>query len=344
MTLDDWFAEIAALQACHSPSGWEGEIDTYLQQRFQALGCSPEQDEAGNLIMRIVGDRPEVIAVTAHKDEIGMIVEAIAPEGRVRINRLGGSYPWIYGEGPVELLGDRAIVPGILSFGSRHISHASPQKALQTDKALTWPDTWIETKQSLEALQAAGVRPGTRVVVSRDRKRPQRLGQHIAGYALDNKASLAILLDLAAQLKRPRYTVHLIASAKEEVGAVGALFHSQRQRLAALIALEIIPIAPEYPIAASEAPVLLSQDAYGLYDEDLNRDLRQAAIAIDLPIQEAILQGFGSDGSIAMKFGHVPRAACLGFATDNTHGYEIADLAAIAHCSRWLQQYLQPQQ
>ena len=343
MTLDAWFAEIAALQACHSPSGWEGEIDAHLQQRFQNLGHSAEQDEAGNLIVQIAGDRPEVIAVTAHKDEIGMIVEAIEADGKVRLNRLGGSYPWIYGEGPVDLLGDRAIVSGILSFGSRHIAHSSPQRALQNDKALHWSDSWIETKQTVEALQAAGIRPGTRVVVSRDRKRPQRLGQHIAGYALDNKASLAILLDLAAHLQRPTYTVHLVASAKEEVGAIGALFHSQRQRLAALIALEIIPLAPEYPITDSEAPVLLSQDAYGLYDEDLNRDLRQAAIAIDLPIQEAILQGFGSDGSIAMKFGHVPRAACLGFATQNTHGYEIADLAAIANCSRWLQHFLQPQ-
>jgi putative aminopeptidase FrvX len=33
-----------------------------------------------------------------------------------------------------------------------------------------------------------------------------------------------------------------------------------------------------------------------------------------------------------MKFGHVPRAACLSFPTDNTHGYEIAHLDAIARC------------
>ena len=40
----------------------------------------------------------------------------------------------------------------------------------------------------------------------------------------------------------------------------------------------------------------------------------------------------GSDGSIAMKYGHVGRAACLGFPTQNTHGYEIAHLGAIENC------------
>lgn len=33
-----------------------------------------------------------------------------------------------------------------------------------------------------------------------------------------------------------------------------------------------------------------------------------------------------------MKFGHVARTACLAFPTQNTHGYEIAHLGAIANC------------
>jgi putative aminopeptidase FrvX len=49
------------------------------------------------------------------------------------------------------------------------------------------------------------------------------------------------------------------------------------------------------------------------------------------------ISGFGSDASIAMKFGHVGRAACLAFPTQNTHGYEIAHLGAIANCIDLLQ-------
>ncbi|HEY9645602.1 MAG TPA: M42 family peptidase, partial [Chroococcidiopsis sp.] len=108
-----------------------------------------------------------------------------------------------------------------------------------------------------------------------------------------------------------------------------------------LIALEICPLAPEYPIQDGDVPVLLSQDGYGLYDEGLNSELRQAAAQADVPLQLAAISGFGSDGSIAMKMGHVARAACLSFPTQNTHGYEIAHLGAIARCADILHAYCQ---
>ena len=133
--------------------------------------------------------------------------------------------------------------------------------------------------------------------------------------------------------------MYLVASAKEEVGAIGALYFTQRQTLEALIALEICPLAPEYPIEGDEKPVLLSQDSYGVYDEGLNGQLRQVAATAGVPLQLTILSGFGSDASIAMKFGHVARAACLGFPTQNTHGYELAHVGAIANCIKVLQAF-----
>lgn len=185
------------------------------------------------------------------------------------------------------------------------------------------------------------MRPGTRVVVGKHRKRPIRLQDYIASYTLDNKASVAILLALAARVKQPVMDVYLVASAKEEVGAIGAMYFTQRQSLDALIALEICPLAPEYPIVDGEMPVLLSQDGYGIYDEGLNGELQQAAKKAGVEVQFATLSGFGSDASIAMKFGHVARAACLAFPTQNTHGYEIAHLGAIANCIKVLEAYCQ---
>jgi putative aminopeptidase FrvX len=245
----------------------------------------------------------------------------------------------VYGEGVVDLLGDQQTISGILSFGSRHVSHESPQQVQQEDKPVRWEDAWIETKCTTAELEDAGVRPGTRMVIGKHRKRPVRLKDYIASYTLDNKASVAILLALAEQLKTPAVDTYLVASAKEEVGAIGALYFTQNQPLDALIALEICPLSSEFPIADGEAPVLLSQDSYGMYDEGLNWELRQAAEACEVPLQLAILSKFGSDASIAMKFGHVARAACLSFPTQNTHGYEIAHLGAIANCIQLLNAY-----
>lgn len=340
MNYDDLFKIIEELVLHHSPSGAESEIDQFLMSRFNALGVDAWLDEAGNAIAKIPGkDSTRAIAITAHKDEIGAIVKTIEPEGKVQVRKLGGAFPWVYGEGVVDLLGDNKTISGILSFGSRHVSHESPQKAQQEDKPLRWEDAWVETKCSQEELEAAGIRPGTRVVIGKHRKRPIRLKDHIASYTLDNKASVAILLELAENLKQPVVDTYLIASAKEEVGAIGALYFTQKHRLEALIALEICPLSQEYPIADGEAPVLLSQDGYGIYDETLNNTIRTVAKRLQIPLQLAVISGFGSDASIAMKFGHVACAACLSFPTQNTHGYEIAHLGAIANCTRLLQAY-----
>ncbi|MBD0346346.1 MAG: M42 family peptidase [Coleofasciculus sp. Co-bin14] len=336
------FTTIEELVLHHSPSGAEGEIDQLLLDRFKALGVEVWQDSAGNVIAKVTGrDSKRSIAITGHKDEIGAMVKTVDSDGCVEVRKLGGAFPWVYGEGVVDLLGDNQTISGILSFGSRHVSHESPQKAQQENVPVRWEDAWVETKCTVEELEAAGVRPGTRMVVGKHRKRPIRLKDYIASYTLDNKASVAILLALAEQLKTPAVDTYLVASAKEEVGAIGALYFTQNQRLDALIALEICPLSSEYPIEDGEAPVLLSQDAYGIYDEGLNWELRQAAKASSVPLQLATLSQFGSDASIAMKFGHVARAACLSFPTQNTHGYEIAHLGAIANCIHILSAYCQ---
>lgn len=337
---DRLFNTIEELVLQHSPSGVEAEIDRLLMARFNALGVKAWLDAAGNAIALIPGkDSTRAIAITAHKDEIGAIVKSIESFGRVQVRKLGGAFPWVYGEGVVDLLGDNQTISGILSFGSRHVSHESPQKAHQEEKPLRWEDAWVETKCTAQELEAAGIRPGTRVVVGKHRKRPIRLKDYIASYTLDNKASVAILLELAQNLKQPAIDTYLVASAKEEVGAIGALYFTQNQRLEALIALEICPLSTEYPIEDGDAPVLLSQDNYGIYDETLNGNIRMVAKRLGIPLQLATISGFGSDASIAMKFGHVARAACLSFPTQNTHGYEIAHLGAIANCFHLLQAY-----
>ncbi len=345
MNYDELFLTIEELVMHHSPSGVETQINQLLLRRFAELGVEVWQDKADNIIARLPGRKAGSIAITAHKDEIGAIAKTIAADGKVSVRKLGGSFPWVYGEGVVDLLGDNATISGILSFGSRHVSHESPQKAQQEDTPLRWEDAWIETKCTPAELELAGIRPGTRVVVGKHRKRPVRLKEdYIASYTLDNKASIAILLALAKNLKQPVFDTYLVASAKEEVGAVGALYFSGQQQLDALIALEICPLAPEYPIEPGIAPVILSQDGYGIYDEGLNAQLRQAAKQLNIPVQLATISGFGSDGSIAMKLGHVARAACLAFPTQNTHGFEIAHLGAIAACAHLLQIFCETEQ
>jgi putative aminopeptidase FrvX len=317
---------------CHSPSGFEREVDSFLVNRFAGMGIDASIDASGNFVARLPGTGSSRIAIAAHKDEIGASVSAVGQQGQLKLRPLGSSFPWVYGEGVVDVLGDKHTIQGVLSFGSRHISHASPQRSQQDFAAVKWQDVWVETRLDPNQLKEAGIHPGTRVVVGRHRKRPFRLGDHIASYTLDNKASLAILIELAKCVKSPVPAVILIGSTKEEVGACGALYFTNQERVDAIIALEIAPLSSEYDIVDGPDPVIYAQDAHGVYHDQLNELIIAAARQQRITLQHSVVNDFGSDASIAMKLGHAPRGACLGFPTQNTHGYEIASLLAIENC------------
>jgi putative aminopeptidase FrvX len=332
-TYDDLFNKIEAYVMCHSPSGVEGEMDALIFKQFADLGLDVIQDKAGNIIAKIPGTDGTSIAITAHKDEIGAIVTGVESDGRVKLKKFSGAFPWIYGEGPIDMIGDNATVTGILSFGSRHISNLSPvQFGERNDKPVLWENVWVETKQSAEALVRAGVRVGTRVVIGKHRKKPIRLGDYIGSYTLDDKASVVVLMELAAKLRNPGPDVYLVVSSREEIGGYGALYFAKHYDVDAMIALEIAPAAPEYPLKTTEAPALMVEDSASLYDEDLIKVIGAAARKIDVPLQYTMASSFGSDASLAMKAGHLAKGACLGFAADNSHGYEITHIGAIENC------------
>jgi len=343
VSLDSLFSVIAELTERHSPSGAEEAVDEFLRQRLEGLG-DVRTDPAGNVIVRLAGSAGgSAVAVTAHKDEIAAMVKRVEEDGRLALHRVGGSFPWVWGEGPVDVLGSLRMVPGVLSFGARHVSDESPRRTQQTTDPVAWKDAWVETKLPAAELDAAGVRPGSRVVLSAARKRPMRLGPegvYVAGYALDDKAAVAALLELAGRIRAPRRTVELVFTAREEIGCHGALYYAAHTEVESLVALEVAPVADEYGYKQGADPVLVVADSSGPLHDGLGQELTAAAAAAGVNLRHALALGFGSDASRALSSGLVARTACLAFATDNTHGFEIAHLDAIESCvavvERWL--------
>jgi putative aminopeptidase FrvX len=343
VTRDELARTLGELGALHSPSGVEEAVDAYLTGRLSAHG-DPRTDPAGNIVLRIEGREPgPVRAVLAHKDEIGAMVKRVEERGRLRVGKLGGSFPWVWGEGPVDVLGRHATVPGILSFGARHVSKESAHREQQDSAGVRWQDAWVETKLDDAALDAAGIRPGTRLVPTVARKAPVRLGadgEYIAAYAIDDKGAVAGLLDLAARLRSPRHTTELVFTAREEIGCHGALWYGRHTDAEAIVAFEVTPVAEEYGVDAGPDPVLIVADANGPLDDVLGAALDDAAAAAGVRMRHASLSGFGSDASNVLSLGIVPHAACLAFATENTHGFEIAHLDGIEACVRVLETWL----
>ena len=343
MTRDSIFASLVELCGRHSPSGAEQEVDAYLLERLSAVGA-PAVDGAGNIVLRVRGrgDGPPV-ALLAHKDEIGGLVKRVEENGRLVAVTLGDAHPWIWGEGVVEILGRRGTVTGVLSFGARHVSEESPQRKQLDKEPLRWRNAWIETKLGNDALAAAGVTAGSRVVPARSRKAPVRLGpdgEYVAAHALDNKGSIAALLELASSLKAPRCDVDLVFTSREEIGCHGAQWYARRTDAEVLVAVEVVPVAKEYAIEPGPDPVLIRADASGPLDDGIAGELEDAGVAAGLSVRQCAVTRYGSDASKVLATGRIARTACLAFATENTHGFEIAHLDGIASCATVLERWV----
>ena len=331
------------LLTAHAPPGAEGEVDAIVMDEVRPLAASVRQDAAESIVIHFRGRGDGApVAVTAHKDEISLMVRRVQDDGRLRVRPLGGLHAWAVGEGPVDVLTENEPVTGILSVGSKHVSNESPAGRLKTGKAVEWESFWIETKRTAAELRDLGVHRGSKAVLARFRKPPVFLDNFICGYNLDCRAGLAILIEAARHLAEapPPNDVYLIASSEEEIGAQGAAFSIGQLPAQTAIALDIAPVAEEYQIENCEKPVLLWADATGVYHERTLRHLGALAARMGFETQPAVVTSYGSDASIAKRIGSAGRSACIAYPGENTHGYEICSMEGIINSARLLMAYL----
>ncbi len=186
---------IRALIALPGPPGEENAVRDWLAERLRALDYTATTDPKGNLLVRVSGGASgPPILVTAHLDEIALMITRIESDGRVRVEAVGGAYTWKWGEGPVEILTRNGPVTGILSFGGIHTNSEGSVVEYARHNPLKWDRAYIFTGQTADELQAAGVRPGLRVVLARSRRIVTEFGPFVASYFLDDRADLAVWL------------------------------------------------------------------------------------------------------------------------------------------------------
>jgi putative aminopeptidase FrvX len=334
---------LAELVALPGPPGEERAVRERVAELVRdTLSCPCRVDAKGNLLAApapgsMLPERPDVV-VAAHLDEIALMVSRIEGDGTLAVSALGGAHPWKWGEGPVEVLAaDGAYLPGVLSFGSIHTTApSSPAQQARDGKPLTWDAARVLTGLGTDELRSAGVRPGTRVVIARERRRLWEFGGGlVASYFLDDRADLVawllILRDLAAEGGHER--VLFAATASEEVGGEGALFllRSLPAPPAVCVALEIGPRTPDADFPLGPAPTCWVSDTYAASDP---RDLDAVAAAAEecgtgVHFQ-AVTRG-GSDSSCAASYGLVARPITLAFAAENSHGFEAMHRDAPEH-------------
>lgn len=326
------------------PGGEETEVRDLCESELRKHCDETWVDDAGNLIGLLRSKHEDAGAqatlLMAHLDEIAMAVKRIEEDGTLRVVALGGANPVNFGMCPVDIMGDCQVLPGVLSFGSMHQSAQSSQGADVTQGNVHWDDVHVVTRRSPQQLAEAGVRPGTRVVLSQHWRQPFRLVDCTAAHFLDDRAPVVAVLQAAEQLaqRREQLPGHLyfaFTSQEEETNA-GALFAAQHLPCQTAIAVEVGPVAAEYGTQLSAAPIVVAGDQKGHYTRAVTDRLIEAARQAGHPAQVALLVEFASDASAILGSGAIGRAGCIAIPTENTHGFEIVLDEGIQACARTL--------
>lgn len=340
---------LAQLVMARGPGGQEDEVRSICIKKLRCHCDESWIDAAGNVIGLIKGhcitNKPNhSVSLVAHMDEIAMVVKRVEPDGTLRVVALGGANPANFGVCPVDIFGDKHTLPGVLSFGSMHATEDASQGPDVLSGDVRWKDVHVMTRCSVDTLRHHGVRPGSRVTLSRHWRAPFQVGDAIAAHFLDDRAPVAALLIAAADVKRRQTElssdVYFVFSTLEEESNAGAMYAASNLPAETIIAVEVGPVLAEYATQLSVHPIISAGDQKGYYSRSVVTDLASAAERSGFTPQFALYLDFASDASAAMSMGLTARAGCVSIPTENTHGFEVVLKGAIQACASTLVEYV----
>ncbi|WP_214890989.1 M42 family metallopeptidase [Exiguobacterium sp. s142] len=302
-----------------SPSGMTHEAVSYVERELTDLGVETSRLRKGALLAKFPGQSGPARLLTAHVDTLGAMVKEVLPSGRLRLTQVGG-YAWTAIEGENCLVHREAgeAVDGtiLVHQSSVHVykdANSAERTAANIEVRL---DADVHTADDVRAL---GIEVGD--FVSFDPRFKQTETGYIKSRHLDDKASVAILLDLARDLVKADlpHTVYYLISNYEEVGFGGNA--GIPDEVDEYIAVDMGALgdgqhSDEYTVS------ICAKDSSGPYDLELRRQFTKLCRDHDIPFKVDIYPFYGSDASAAIRAGYDVRHALIGPGIESSHSYE----------------------
>jgi len=204
------------LSVSSAVSGQEDSVFSIVKSIFAKYCDSVEADKFFNVIGVKKGTGiGKKIMITAHCDEIGLMVKDIDENGFIKVTNVGGIDPRILLAQEVMVHGKRDLY-GVIGAKPPHL--LKPEDA---QKAVKLENLYIDTGLSADKLKEI-VSIGDTVTL---RALPAELqGSRFCSKAMDNRSSVLALVEIMKQLSVRKHDadVYFVATVQEEVGAAGA--------------------------------------------------------------------------------------------------------------------------
>ena len=295
------------LSESFGPSGFEDPVRKIMNQELSKYTNSIYTDGLGSLISEFKKetDNPKVM-ITAHMDEVGLLVKYIDDEGYIRFQQLGG---WL----DSALLGQRCqistkkgIVFGISGIKTPHVMNPEERKkTIPSDEIFI--DVGAINKEDAE--KNMGIHPGDPIAPLSEFKFLGNKGLYV-GKAWDDRIGLAVMIQIAKSLHSNFHPnkLFLVSTVQEEIGLRGAQTSSFHINPDIGINIES-GVAGDYPgISLEESqekigygPTIFLHDSSMLPNIKFRNLIITIAEELKMNIQFNVLKGYGQDGSAIQR-------------------------------------------
>src|SRR5690625_2230028 len=324
-----------------SPSGNTGKVIQFVEKYFQDLGVKTKRNRKGGLIATLPGENDqEHRMLTAHVDTLGAMVKEIKPNGRLKLDLIGGfRYNSIEGEYCQIETATGEIHTGtiLMRQTSVHVYEDAGTAKRNQDNMEVRIDAKVSTSDEVRAL---GIEVGD--FVSFDPRVEETANGFIKSRHLDDKASVAILMEVVRQLVEEDvtlpYTTHFLISNNEEIGYGGN--SNITPETVEYLAVDMGAMGDgqstdEYTVS------ICVKDASGPYHYGLRKALVELANKNDVEYKLDIYPYYGSDASAAIRAGHDIIHGLIGPGIDSSHAFERTHEASLENTEELLYHYVQ---
>ena len=294
---------IAAISNANGVSGFEEEVAAVIRPYAETVGETCV-DRMRNVFIRRFennGKRP-VVQLDAHSDEVGFMVQAICPNGTLRIIPIGG---WVPSNIPAHKVWVRnnegKYIPGLTASKPPHFMTEAERRSPLEMSHITID---IGATSAEEAVRDFGIRIGEPVSpdVSFTYDETHDL---MVGKAFDCRVGCAAILKTLHELKGEELNVDIVGAcaAQEEVGVRGATTTANVIKPDIAIVFEGCPaddtVVEPYMVqtAIKRGPMLRHIDAKMITNPRYQRYALGLAEELGIPVQDAVRASGATNGS-----------------------------------------------
>ena len=334
----DFLKELVAIP---SPTGYTKDVQDYLIEVLTDMGYKPKRTAKGLVIVTVEGaNDKEQRAITAHIYTLGAIVRAVKPDGRLKLDRIGG-FAWNMIEGEnctVHIASNGSTVSGtiLLHQTSVHVYKEAGTVERSQDNMEVRLDEKVTSEKETRAL---GIEVGD--FVSFDPRFVVTPTGFVKSRFLDDKVSAAILLTLLKKYKKEGITLsvttHFMFSCIEETGT-GAN-SSIPSEVVEFLAVDMGAMGDDQQTDEYTVSICV-KDGSGPYNYDFRQQLVSLCKEKEIPFKLDIYPYYGSDASAAMRAGAEVKHALLGAGIESSHSYERTHIDSIEATESLVDAYL----